>query len=197
MILNGKRVELTQLRIEGIVAGVSLPQPLGIAGDQLVTYDDGNIVDVPAGMAPVLAAHIPPPAIIGVLATLQVAARVRTTDATPTEIFRRTLAQVTEYEAEFKLRGIDAGNGVVRRIRADVVAERLMGGAVLIGTVVVSNIQTPSGAAATTSNVTNWAITAAVSGNDFVITVTGSAGRTIDWLLSGAVDRFSPSGLTD
>lgn len=62
MNLAGKRVDLLQLRDEGIAAGVSLPQALGIAGDQLVTYSaDGAIIEPPAALAAVLEAHTPPP----------------------------------------------------------------------------------------------------------------------------------------
>lgn len=113
--------------------------------------------------------------------------RVRTTDATPTEVYRRTLALLTGYAAVLNLLGVDAGNGAVRMIRASIVAKRLSNGAVLVGTpVVLANHQD---AAATA-----WAITAAASGNDFVVTCTGAAGRTIDWLLSGEIRAFTPGG---
>lgn len=134
----------------------------------------------------------PPPLVYG--GTSRVGARIRTTDATPAELFRRSLSTLSEYEAEFKLRGIDAVNGSVRRIRADVVAKRLNGGALMVGAPVVLANHQDTGAAATTSGVANWAITASVSGVDFVITVTGAAGRTIDWMLSGVVESFTPGG---
>lgn len=143
------------------------------------------------GGATVLPAD-PEPLVYG--GTSRVEARIRTTDATPTELFRRSLLTLSEYEAEFKLRGIDAVNGSVRRIRADVVAKRLNGGALMVGAPIVIANHQDTGAAATTSGVANWAITASVSGVDFVITVTGAAGRTIDWMLSGVVESFTPGG---
>lgn len=60
MNLNGKKIDLPQLKAEADAAGVVVGD-LGTAGDELVTYDeDGHTIDVPAEMAPVLAAHVPP-----------------------------------------------------------------------------------------------------------------------------------------
>ena len=62
MLLQGKRVDYRQLRAEMIAAGLAVPNALGQAGDDLHTYTaNGEIVDVPAGAAAVIAAHIPPP----------------------------------------------------------------------------------------------------------------------------------------
>ena len=120
-------------------------------------------------------------------AEMQVNERIRTTDATPTEIFRRTLAANTGYTSVLALVGVDAGNGALRLIRASVVAKRLGAGALLVGTpVVIANHQDVAAAA--------WTITAAVSGSDVVVTVTGAAGRTIDWSLTGGVRSFTPAG---
>lgn len=113
--------------------------------------------------------------------------RLRTTSATPAELWRATLAQRTGYRATLTLIAVDAGNGAVRTIEARVTAKRLTGGALLVGTPVVVSDQQDSGTSA-------WAITAAVSGNDFVVTVTGAAGRNIDWQLAGDVVSFTPGG---
>lgn len=121
--------------------------------------------------------------------TVPVSARVRTTDATVTEVYRRTLTSLTGYAAVLTLLGVDAGNGAVRMILASIVAKRLGNGASLVGAPVVLANHADTGTAA-------WVITASVSGNDFVITCTGAAGRTIDWLLSGDVRSFTPGGGT-
>lgn len=113
--------------------------------------------------------------------------RLRTTNATPAELWRATLAQRTGYRASLTLIAVDAGNGAVRTIEARVTAKRLTNGALLVGQPVVVSDHQDSGTAA-------WAITAGVAGNDFVITVTGAAGRNIDWLLSGEVVSFTPGG---
>lgn len=60
MPLNGKVVDLRRLKQEAGAAGVTV-RDLGIVGDYLHTYDaQGNIIDVPPGMAAVLAAHVSP-----------------------------------------------------------------------------------------------------------------------------------------
>lgn len=61
MLLNGKTVNLPQLRQELAAAGLA-PGALGTVGDDLVGYDgQGRIVSVPATAAAlaVLAAHVP------------------------------------------------------------------------------------------------------------------------------------------
>lgn len=119
---------------------------------------------------------------------LQIDARVRTTNASATEIYRGTLAQNTLYRGRLELLGVDAGNGTARYIEARVVVKRLGNGAVLVGTPdVVSTIADAVAA--------SWAVAASVSGNDFVVTVAGAAGRTIDWQLAGDVVRFAPGGV--
>lgn len=119
--------------------------------------------------------------------SLTIRARLRTTNATPTELYRATLASLTGYRASLTLIAVDAGNGAVRTIEARITAKRLNAGAVLVGSPVVVSDQQDAGTAA-------WGIAAAVNGNDFVVTVTGAAGRSVDWLLSGEVTSFSPSG---
>ena len=119
--------------------------------------------------------------------TIRLSARLRTTNATPAELYRATLAQRTGYRASLTLIAVDAGNGAVRTIEARVTAKRLTGSALLVGTPVAVSDQQDAGTSA-------WAITAAVSGTDFVVTVTGAAGRNIDWQLAGDVVSFTPGG---
>jgi len=119
--------------------------------------------------------------------TIRLSARLRTTNATPAQLYRATLAPLTGYRASLTLIAVDAGNGAVRTIEARITAKRLGAGALLVGAPVVVSDQQDSGTAA-------WAIAAAVSGNDFIITVTGAVGRNIDWLLSGDVVSFTPGG---
>lgn len=118
---------------------------------------------------------------------LTIDVRLRTTTATVTEIYRATLAQLTLYRARLELLGVDAGNGNARYIEARIVAKRLANGALMVGTpAILANVQDVGAA--------TWAITANVSGNDFVITVAGQAGRNIDWHLYGDVSSFTPGG---
>lgn len=113
--------------------------------------------------------------------------RMRTTSATPAELWRATLAQRTGYRASLTLIAVDAGNGAVRTIDARITAKRLGGNALMVGAVTVVSDHQDAGTAA-------WGITASVSGNDFVVTVTGAAGRNIDWQLAGDVVSFTPGG---
>ena len=119
--------------------------------------------------------------------TIRLSARLRTTNATPAQLYRATLAQRTGYRASLTLIAVDAGDGAVRTIEARITAKRLANGALLVGQPVVVADHQDSGTAA-------WGIGASVSGNDFIITVTGAAGRSIDWLLSGDVVSFTPGG---
>lgn len=119
--------------------------------------------------------------------SLRLSARLRTTNATPAELYRATLAQRTGYRASLTLVAVDAGNGAVRTIEARITAKRLGGGALLVGAPTVVSDHQDSGTA-------GWGIAASVAGNDFVVTVTGAAGRNIDWLLAGSVVSFTPGG---
>lgn len=119
--------------------------------------------------------------------SLRLSARLRTTNATPAQLYRATLAPLTGYRASLTLIAVDAGNGAVRTIEARVTAKRLTNGALLVGTPTVVSDHQDSGTSA-------WAIAASVSGNDFIITVTGAAGRNINWGLSGEVVSFTPGG---
>lgn len=118
---------------------------------------------------------------------LAIDARIRTTTAAVTEIYRATLATLTLYRARLELLGVDAGNGNARYIEARVVAKRLANGAIMVGTPAVLTNLFDAGAS-------TWAIAANVSGNDFVITVAGQAGRSIDWQLAGDIVSFTPGG---
>lgn len=179
---------LAQLHDELIVAFPQFASVMRVEGrgnDIILTVPDN--ADEGA-IAAIVAAHVPRPTLVSGRTEIEVG--VRTTNATPTDLFRRTLAPQTAYAAQLRLVALDMANGAMRRIRADVTAKRLNGAAILVDTVkVIANHQE---AASST-----WDVAAAVSGNDFVIRVTGAAGRTIEWRLSGDVERFAPAGLTD
>lgn len=118
--------------------------------------------------------------------------RVTTTGTAPAELFRATLSPLTGYTAIVHLVGIDGGNGNMRYIRATIAAKRLSNGASLVndvgGTAARVLADHRDGAAGT------WAITPSVSGNDFVITVVGAAGRTVNWFIRLTFDSFTPGG---
>lgn len=157
--------------------GVSIPP------DERNTDYRQALAEIAAGAT--VADADPDPIVYG--GRLVISERIRTTNAAPAELYRATLAPLTGYRALLNLLGVDAGNGALRSITASVVAKRLNNGAVLVGApVLLANHQDAAASA--------WDITPSVAGNDFVITVTGAAGRNIDWLLDGSVNSFTPGG---
>lgn len=120
---------------------------------------------------------------------LAVRGRVRTTDATPTEAYRLALQPLTGYTGTVTVIGVDTANGAVRVIRASFAVKRLNAAALAVGGPVV--LASHADAAATA-----WQVAASVTANDAVVTVTGAAGRTVDWSLSGEMTSFTPSGRT-
>ena len=118
---------------------------------------------------------------------VRISGNVRTTDATPTEVYRLTLLSMSGYTGVVAVIGVDTGNGAMRVIRASFAVKRLNAGALAVGAPVVIASHADAGA-------TTWQIAASVSGNDALVTVTGAAGRTIDWNCSGLMTSFTPSG---
>lgn len=186
-IVVTKPVDLVELGAQMTAAGV-LHRGLLLADSRLFTPAlDGTHDELPQAAVAVYQAHVPTPPITNYSGAAAIAARKRSTNAKPTELYRATLASLTGYRASLTLIAVDAGNGAVRTIEARVTAKRLNAGAVLVGSPVVVSDQQDSGTA-------TWGIAASVSGNDFIITVTGAAGRNIDWLLDGQVVSFTPGG---
>lgn len=190
-----KRLDLTLLSQELTAAGVP-HTGLGTSGtsgtatgEELFTYDqNGTAVDLPPEAVPVVDAHTAPPRAIEYAQSVTVDAVTRTTDDVPKEVFRFPTAQLRRYEATLTISGIDAGNFVSKTMEGRFVWKRTTTASpVVVGLTVVSDIH--DAAAAT------WAPNFAPSGSDIVFTVKGAAGRTVDWLLVGAIGIFAPSGL--
>jgi hypothetical protein len=129
-----------------------------------------------------------PSDIITYAGRLNVDATVRTTDATPVEIYRLPTEQKHVYQSTLTLIGIDAANGVTKSLEGRFVHKRLTANALQVGAItVLSDIHDAAAAA--------WAPNAQPSGTDVVFTVAGAAGRTIDWIMSGQIVFFAPSEL--
>lgn len=113
--------------------------------------------------------------------------RVTTSNATATELLRATLPLMTGYLAHLRLIGVDLGNGALYALQGYVTVKRLSGGAIIVG----QDIGTPMRDTPATDT---WAVTNVISGNDYIIRVTGAAGRNISWSVNGTYISFSPNG---
>lgn len=121
--------------------------------------------------------------------------QITTLDATPTILFRFPLNLLSVYGGFVDIYVVDRANGVTKSWYFKALVKRLNGGALVIGKQDLHPpIQEPAGAPATSSSVATWDYTASVSGNDALITVTGAAGRTLDWFAFVDLRWFTPGG---
>lgn len=165
-------VDLTDEAATELMAAMS--QPNG----GVVLAVDGTITVLPP---------VPPPI---VYAGVQLIGEppVRTTDDQPHEVLRFTTFPQHVYRTTIRVSAIDAGNGTTRDSEVRMVFKGLAASIVQVGaTIVMSNMQDTAAA--------SWRIQAAPQGTDLVITVTGAAGRTIDWQVTGDIGVFAPAGL--
>jgi hypothetical protein len=186
-----KRIDLEVLQRE--LAAASVPTSgLGKSGTdqdgEVYTYDaGGGIIDLPPEATPVVNAHTAPPLVTEFAGSIQVSAITRTTDATPREVFRFPCEQKHLYQASLTVSGVDAVSGASKIMEGRFTWKRPGAVAVVVGLTVVSDIHDAAAA--------SWAPNYAAVGTDVVFTVTGAAGRTVDWLLQGTVGAYAPEGL--
>jgi hypothetical protein len=173
-----------------VVSGLGLSGTLPETPDEqeLYTYDgDGQPAELPLAAVPIVDAHVAPPRPIDYAHQQDVSAIARTTDATPVEIFRFPCMARHVYRANLRLSGVDATNGTTRITEARFAWKRPATTAMMIGTTVVSNLA-DAGAA-------SWTQSATAVGTEIVFSVTGAAGRTVDWLVVGEIGTYAPEGL--
>lgn len=177
------------------LAPVTIPgDPNGLMTPMMAISGDGQtvVLDVPddtneAEVAAVVAAHDPTPPVV-VVGQITVDDIVRTTDATPAEVFRTTTLPKHLYRGTFSLLAIDAGSGASKDTEARLSFKQQAGAAVQVGaTVIISTIQDAAAA--------SWAIQGSSDGADFLVSVRGASGRTIDWALVGQIAVYAPDGL--
>jgi len=121
--------------------------------------------------------------------------RVRTTNATATQIFSFTIPVATEWTATLTMRGITDDMLNLRVIKAELtVARGPTGGAVFIpARTGGANVDIRFDRAIGTAGA--WPLpSVTVVGNDVIIKVTGAAGTGINWLLTGSYETFTPGG---
>jgi hypothetical protein len=124
-------------------------------------------------------------------ANVPTANRIQTTDATPTELFRRRLAhQNTMYSARFTVQSVDMTTPSNRKtIVATVSATRVSAAAIDGFTVLATHAVGSAGWVVSTPTADNTGDNA-----DVVISVTGLVGRTIAWSIVCEFLSYTPAG---
>ncbi len=144
-----------------------------------VLMPDGSIVSDP-----------PTPMPIRYTEGVVVEGMVHTADATPTPIWSLTLAQRTGYAGQATVIGVDSGNGTVKVTNVTFAMKRLNAAPVGVGNPPMVTVSRHDDPAATA-----WNVQPSIVGNDVVVTVTGAAGRPIDWSIHGSMMSFTPGGI--
>jgi hypothetical protein len=181
-----------KLLYRGVVVSVFWTDALGDHSIALVTGTDQEIL-TRLGADTVILPADPEPKVYA-LSQLIDGQRVRTTNATTTDIFRATVPPNTAYKALLTIWGITDDLANLRMIEATVVVGRAGTGAAIIQTrVSPANATIEADHAIGTGGI--WALpTIAVSGNDVIIRVTGPASPAVNWQLTGSFETFTPGG---
>lgn len=120
---------------------------------------------------------------------LPVRGTATTVGASPSVIlYRITVPQHTLLDFSVRIHAIDRAETQVKKVVADATFARGSGAPVQIGNTAQLVLQQTAGAS-------TWTNPPSIQGNDIVVTVTGSAGLTIDWSIQGICYRFGPQGL--
>lgn len=149
--------------------------------------EDGVDIELPPEATPVVDAHTPIPPLTKFTQNVTVAAKVRTTDNTPTVLRRVTLSRNTGYDVVLRIIAVDTASFSVKKLVMDFTVKRLGAGALQVGVTAFPVNQSDTAASGLIGNLT-------FEGADLVITVTGATGRTVDWAMLGNLNRFTPSG---
>lgn len=132
----------------------------------------------------------PPAAPVTFQDKFELQVKLRTTNGSLTTMFQAALPDNTGYVANFTLLAVGrTAQAPVKLWHATTVLKRVNGGfAIKVGEDVPHPAINDAAAA-------GWTAATQVNGNNFRINVTGEAGVTIDWSLTGTVHQFSPDGL--
>lgn len=145
---------------------------------------------------------VDPPPIIYTANQNLVPSRVRTTNATPTELARFAVPINTEFTAVLRVRGITDDLANLRNIQATVVVGRASGNVTIIPTRVGAAVATigPDHAFGTGGSWGPGSIPVSIAVDnsgahrEVVVSVTGAAATNINWLLTGQFETFTPLG---
>lgn len=111
----------------------------------------------------------------------------RTTTAAALELARFTIPTRSRFRAELEVNGISSTGADSYFRRVLLIIQRIDDVPTIIG-----SVQTVAPITHGTGN--TWSSNGSIAGNDFVITVGGQAGKTIDWELRVKAVQFSPEG---
>jgi len=188
-----KPIDLVLLERELGAAGVPTDGlgyvPTDDAGSgEVYTYDpSGEQVDLPPEAQPVVDAHVAPPPVYEYARTVPVEAVVRTTNDTPTEVWRLPTDVKHEYAATLVFMATGESDFSVKRTDMVYVWKRDTAAPILVGEAPISNTDEQGSA--------SWDVMAGVDGDDLVVRVVGGRTSTVDWLVRGRVELFAPGGL--
>jgi len=190
VISAGKTVDPVKLYSEFLTEYPGYNVYVSLVGDTFyLSPETPNLSAVATRIPQIIAAHVvptsPPPAV----QNQAVMATVTTTDATPTDILSDRTPNNSGVTADLQLIAVDTANGDCRIWKASVAAKKVGVTVSLIGTPVIYASHADAGAA-------SWAVAAVVVGAGIRIRVTGAAGRTISWSITGTVVRFGPQGIS-
>lgn len=132
----------------------------------------------------------PPPVPPITSTTFPLTGKITTTDATAQTLISYAIPLQTAFDISFVVHAIDRGNGAVKKWRRETFIKRLNAAPSVIG-----GVQNPLGTDPADTAAAAWTTAPSISGNNMVLTVTGAAGRTIDWMLFANVRQFTPGGI--
>jgi hypothetical protein len=152
------------------------PDPANVDYQEYLAWDaiEGNDA---------LPADPPPLAYAG---TIQIEARIRTTDDQFHEIYRFSPGERRLYQGNLAIFGVDAGTFVTASLEGRFVFKRVTGNAIVLPITIVSDIRDTAAA--------TWAPNCLPDGVDVRFVVKGAAGRSVDWLLTGLLIGYAPAG---
>jgi hypothetical protein len=180
---------IRELRAAGLYPAGGLVSPDG----QLENVHGLDIQGLPAPLSPevqaVVDAHIATPNAYEVSDEQTLSSTVHTGNDVLTEAFRMPTAVRSIYRSTINVTGIDRGTSATWSGQIMAVFKRISGTVVQVGTrVLIANFKDATVPA-------SWDIQPGVSGTDFIVSVKGAIGSSIDWFVEVRVFVYSPDGV--
>jgi hypothetical protein len=175
IVESGQTVGFWRLPADGIRRHV--PVAVGNSDfDELTLRMNGGYVPLPADPEPIRYSEEVP-----------IRESVTTVGTVPAIIWRLPIKLKTGYDITIRLLAV-SDNGLVWKTVRDFTIKRLTAGPAQVGTTATPVDHRDTGTSA-------WTIVPSISGNDGIITVTGSSGRTVSWQIRGSYISFAREGI--